>query len=193
MTSQRTHILSLVGTLLLFIFSVGAQAEKAQTKVLIKTNHGNIEVVLFDDKAPESVKNFLQYVNSGFYNNTIFHRVIANFMIQGGGFTGDMVQKATQPPVRNEAGNGIHNNRGTLAMARTNDPNSATSQFFINVVDNFYLDRNERSLGYAVFGKVTEGMDVVDKISTVETTFSGGMRDVPAEPVVMESVTVVMP
>lgn len=161
------------------------------TKVLIKTNYGQIEVTLFDKKAPETVKNFLAYTQQGYYNNTIFHRVIPNFMIQGGGFTQDLTQKATAAPIRNEAGNGMHNSRGTLAMARTNDPNSATSQFFINTVDNFFLDQNASSFGYAVFGKVINGMDVVDKISQVSTTYAQGMQDVPSQPVIMESVEVI--
>ena len=168
-----------------------SEADKSASKVLIKTNLGEMTVELYPDKAPKTVENFLAYVNGKFYDGTIFHRVIDNFMIQGGGFTADMNQKATHAPVKNEAGNGLSNARGTIAMARTSDPDSATAQFFINVKDNRSLDRSGDSpsaAGYAVFGKVTAGLDVVDKIKDVPTGVKGGMGDVPTTPVVIESI-----
>lgn len=161
--------------------------------ILIKTNKGFIKAELYADKAPVSVKNFLDYVTAHAYNGTIFHRVIPGFMIQGGGFTPSFDQKQTLAPIKNEANNGLKNSRGTLAMARTSDINSATSQFFINVADNDFLNfRSEKpaEYGYAVFGKVTEGMDVVDQIVKVKTGSYGPHRDVPAEPVVIEDVIV---
>ena len=156
------------------------------TLVVMETSLGNITIELADDKAPISVKNFLQYVDGGHYDGTIFHRIIANFMIQGGGMTADLRQKTTKPAIKNEGGNGLRNKRGSIAMARTSAPDSATSQFFINVVDNGFLDRDQSQdgVGYAVFGKVTEGMDVVDKIKAVKT----GAQDVPREPVVIQKV-----
>ena len=135
--------------------------------VLLTTSAGNIELQLDSQKAPVSVENFLKYVNSGFYNNTTFHRVIPGFMVQGGGFNEHMQQKQPNPPIKNEADNGLRNTRGTIAMARTADKDSATSQFFINVADNAFLDHGQRDFGYAVFGKVVKGMDVADKISQV--------------------------
>ena len=155
--------------------------------VLIKTSKGDIKVELDKEKAPISVENFLSYVNDGYYNGTIFHRVIKNFMIQGGGFTADMKQKPTKDPIKNEAKNGLSNAKGTLAMARTAVVDSATSQFFINHADNKFLDHGTRDYGYAVFGKVTEGMDVVGKIAIVPT----GHQDVPTETVTIESITLV--
>ena len=164
--------------------------------VVIQTSKGAITLELDPGKAPATVKNFLSYVRKGFYSGTIFHRVIADFMIQGGGFTPDMTEKDTDSPITNEAGNGLHNERGTIAMARTSDPNSATAQFFINTVDNTSkLDRDAApdGFGYAVFGKVTKGMDVVDEIRNVPTKvqMSGPMpfENVPATPVVIKSVT----
>jgi len=154
--------------------------------VIMKTSKGDIKIELFADKAPETVKNFLNYVDSKFYDGTIFHRVISGFMIQGGGFTADMQQKPTSAPVKNEAANGLKNTRGTLAMARTSDPQSATAQFFINVVDNDFLNftsPDARGYGYCVFGKVTEGMDVVDAIRNVKTGNKGFFQDVPVETV----------
>ena len=155
--------------------------------VLIKTSKGDIKVELNKEKAPISVENFLSYVNDGYYNGTIFHRVIKNFMIQGGGFTADMKQKPTKDPIKNEAKNGLSNAKGTLAMARTSVVDSATSQFFINLIDNKFLDHGTRDYGYAVFGKVIEGMDVVDKIAIVPT----GYQDVPTETITIESITLV--
>lgn len=154
--------------------------------VLIKTNLGDIKVELYPEKAPETVKNFLQYVNDGFYSHTIFHRVINGFMIQGGGFTADMKQKPVRAPIKIESNNGLSNKRGSIAMARTNDPNSATAQFFINVVDNKMLDytsSDARGYGYTVFGQVVEGMDTVDKIRKVKTGYKGVFADVPSETV----------
>lgn len=157
--------------------------------VVMKTNHGEIKIELFADKAPKTVENFLSYVDNKFYDGTIFHRVIDGFMIQGGGFDKNMKQKDVKAPIENEAKSGPGNTTGTLAMARTNDPHSATAQFFINVKDNDFLNyQSDANMGYAVFGKVVDGMDVVNKIKTVSTTTSGPHQDVPAEPVVIESV-----
>jgi peptidyl-prolyl cis-trans isomerase B (cyclophilin B) len=156
--------------------------------VKLHTNHGTITIELYDDKAPLTVKNFLEYVNSGFYDNTIFHRVIDGFMIQGGGFEPGMKQKKTNAPIQNEAANGLKNDAYTIAMARTSDPHSATAQFFINVKDNHFLDytaSNSQGYGYCVFGKVVDGKDVVDAIKKVQTGFRGGHQDVPLEDVVI--------
>ena len=156
--------------------------------VLLETTSGDILVELYPDKAPETVANFLKYVDNGFYNNTIFHRVIPGFMIPGGGLTARMQQKDTEAPIKNEADNGLKNDRGTIAMARTMDPHSATAQFFINLVDNDFLNFQAPSgngWGYCVFGKVTEGMDVVDKIAKVKTTTVGMYQDVPSDLVVI--------
>lgn len=161
--------------------------------VTFKTNHGDITLTLFADKAPKTVENFLSYVKDGFYDNTIFHRVIDGFMIQGGGMTADMDQKDTKAPIENEANNGVANEKGTIAMARTNDPHSATAQFFINVKDNDFLNFSSESMhgwGYCVFGKVTDGMDVVEKIKNVKTGNHGYHQDVPVEPVVIESAVI---
>lgn len=164
-------------------------ADKQRPQVLLETNYGNIVIELFPDKAPETVKNFLKYVNEGFYDGTIFHRVIKDFMIQGGGYTVDMQRKITRAPIRNEADNGLRNRIGYVAMARTNDPHSATSQFFINVANNSFLDFREktpRGYGYAVFGRVIKGMRVVNKIRQVATGYQHGMKDVPLEPVIIK-------
>jgi len=173
-----------------------ASDKTAASKVLIKTNLGDMTVELYPDKAPKTVENFLAYASSGFYDGTIFHRVIDNFMIQGGGFTRDLRQKPTRPAITNEAKNGLSNLRGTLAMARTGDPNSATAQFFINVVDNprldYTSDANGATWGYCVFGKVISGTDVIDKIKAVPTGAQGPFKsDVPTTPVVIEKVTVI--
>ena len=165
-------------------------------KAKIETDLGDIELELDEKKAPATVKNFVDYAKSGHYNGTIFHRVIDGFMIQGGGFTPDMDQKPTKAPIRNEAMNGLKNARGTIAMARTMVVDSATSQFFINLVDNGFLDfRNPtpQGFGYAVFGKVTKGMDVVDKIAKVETGNRGMHQDVPVRTVSIKSVTIEEP
>lgn len=155
--------------------------------VIIKTNKGDIKIELDKENAPISTENFLAYAQEGYYDGTIFHRVINGFMVQGGGFMADGQQKPVKAPIKNEADNGLKNERGTLAMARTQDVNSATSQFFINQVDNAFLDHGRRDFGYAVFGKVVDGMDIVDAIAVVPT----GPGDVPNEQVIMESVTVV--
>ena len=157
--------------------------------ITIKTNHGDIKVKLFDDKAPITCENFRQYAADGFFNDTIFHRVIPNFMVQGGGMEADMSQKATRAPIKNEADNGESNRRGTLAMARTMDINSATAQFFINLRDNDFLDNGTRDFGYAVFGEVVDGMDVVDTIAAVPTGNKGGHQDVPVETVTIVEIT----
>lgn len=169
---------------------VNNEVKKEKPVVAINTNLGTITVELYPDKAPKTVENFLGYVNSKHFDNTIFHRVIDGFMIQGGGFTPDFNQKTTRSPIQNEADNGLKNTRGTIAMARTNDPNSATAQFFINLEDNGFLDFKSKSgsgWGYAVFGKVVNGMDVVDKIAKVKTGSHGIHRDVPLEPIVILS------
>jgi peptidyl-prolyl cis-trans isomerase B (cyclophilin B) len=159
--------------------------------VLITTNKGNITVELDADKAPKTVANFLDYVNKGHFSNTIFHRVIPDFMIQGGGFEPDMKQKPTPQTVENEAKNGLKNDKYTVAMARTSDPHSASAQFFINTKNNAFLDYpGQDGFGYAVFGKVTDGTNVVDEINKVKTTRSGMFADVPADPVIIEKIEV---
>ena len=162
--------------------------------VIIRTTFGEIKLELEAEKAPKTVANFLDYARDGYYDGTIFHRVIDNFMIQGGGFDTDMQQKSTSEPVENEADNGLKNDFGTVAMARTMEPHSATAQFFINVKDNDFLNhsgKNMQGWGYTVFGKVIEGSEVLDKIRAVPTTSTGGHQDVPTEPVIIESVTIV--
>ena len=163
--------------------------------VLMSTSMGEVKIELYEKEAPETVKNFLAYVNDKFYDGTIFHRVIPGFMVQGGGFTAAMEQKPTKPPIKNEAGNGLKNDTGTLAMARTSDPDSATAQFFINVKNNDFLNRDKAQdgVGYAVFGKVIEGMDVVHKIEQVQTSRKGMYADAPVESVLIKSITVVPP
>ena len=158
--------------------------------VVIETSLGDVKAELYADKAPITVKNFLSYVQKGHYNGTIFHRVIPGFMIQGGGFEMDGTEKPTDPPIKNESGNGLRNERGTLAMARTSAPDSAAAQFFINVVDNRSLDKDgaRDGVGYAVFGKVTDGMDVVDKIKLVQTATKNDMADWPVQPVVIKTI-----
>ena len=161
--------------------------------VKLETNMGTITLELYADKAPETVKNFLQYVRDGFYDGTVFHRVINNFMIQGGGFEPGMTQKATRDTIKNEANNGVSNEVGTVAMARTPDPHSASAQFFINVKDNGFLDFTSETpdgWGYCVFGKVVDGMDVVNEMKTVATTFKAGHQDVPAEDIIVEKATI---
>jgi len=168
--------------------AVAEEAPVGNPAVVLDTSLGSITLELFADAAPASTKNFLGYVERGFYDGTVFHRVIPGFMVQGGGFTDDMVRKPTRDPITNEADNGRVNRRGTLAMARTSDPHSATAQFFINVVDNDFLNhsgKTPRGWGYAVFGRVTAGMDVVDAIAAVQTGRANGMSDVPLEPVII--------
>lgn len=181
----------LMGIALSLMTLTGAgQALAGNPQVNLQTNKGLIVLELYPDKAPKTVENFLAYVDSGFYNGTVFHRVIKDFMIQGGGFSEDMTQKETRQPIANEADNGLKNERGTIAMARTNNPDSATAQFFINLKDNSFLDhtaKNARGWGYAVFGKVTEGMAVVDTIGTAATGAKGKFpKDVPLETVIIE-------
>lgn len=157
-------------------------------KVALETDKGKIVLELYPDKAPKTVQNFLDYVDAGHYNSTIFHRVIPNFMIQGGGMSASMKEKPTKAPIKNEADNGLKNQRGTIAMARTQVPDSATAQFFINTVDNDFLDFKNKTVqgwGYAVFGKVVEGLDIVDAIAKVKTTNRGGHQDVPADTVMI--------
>lgn len=201
----RENFVSLLAVAALLSGAPAALAESSAEKapeaattnpvVKIKTSMGEITAELDAKNAPVSTSNFVEYARSGYYDGTIFHRVIPNFMIQGGGMDANLAPKAgARAPIRNEADNGLKNTRGTLAMARTSDPNSATSQFFINVTDNGFLDHRSKmpsQYGYAVFGKVTEGMDVVDRIKAVKTGNKGMMQNVPVEPVLIESVTVV--
>jgi len=180
-------------TLICVLLLESSLAFAANPKVLIETNRGEFLIELYPDKAPKTVANFLKYVDSGFYKNTIFHRVIRRFMIQGGGFTQDMIEKQTLAPVENEAGNGLLNEIGTLAMARTNDPNSATSQFFINLENNQFLNHRSpdpEGIGYCVFGRVLTGMDVVREIGISPTGFVGGYSDVPQAPIIVQNVKV---
>jgi peptidyl-prolyl cis-trans isomerase B (cyclophilin B) len=170
------------------IISGAEDAAAENPRVLLDTSKGEIILELFPAKAPDTVNNFLNYVDAKFYDGTIFHRVIPNFMIQGGGFADDMEQKSTQTPIKNEADKGLDNDRGTIAMARTNEPHSATAQFFINTVNNDFLNHKSKTAqgwGYAAFGKVIEGMDTVDAISAVKTATRGSYSDVPVEPVVI--------
>ena len=157
--------------------------------IKIKTTSGDIEVKLYEEEAPISIENFKSYVKDGFFEGTIFHRVIPNFMVQGGGMTENMENKSTNAPIKNEANNGKKNLRGTLAMARTMEIDSATSQFFINLVDNSFLDHGDRDFGYAVFGEVTDGMDIVDEIASSETGSKMGHQDVPIEPIMITEVS----
>ena len=172
-----------------------SQSEENRPQVIIHTSQGDMRLELYPEKAPATVENFLQYARSGFYDGTIFHRVISYFMIQGGGFTEDMQKKATREPVQNEADNGLKNVRGSIAMARTGNPHSATAQFFINVQDNVALDHtskaSSRTWGYAVFGKVLEGLNVMDDIRFIETASKGPYQDVPVKPVLIESVDII--
>jgi cyclophilin family peptidyl-prolyl cis-trans isomerase len=156
--------------------------------VIMETSMGLLEIELFEDEAPVTVKNFLDYVDSGFYEGTVFHRIVPGFVIQGGGLSESLKEKDTNPPIKNEADNGVKNLRGTLSMARTADVNSATSQFFINLADNKFLDHGDRDFGYAVFGKVVAGMDVVDRIAAVKTGSRSFHEGVPLEPVTITSV-----
>ena len=187
---MKTLTLALLLLPLLAAFT--AQGQEQNPIVVVKTSMGSFNIELYPDKAPETVKNFLMYVDEGFYAGTLFHRVIDGFMIQGGGLDREMNRKKTGAPIVNEAGNKLKNTVGTVAMARTGDPNSATAQFFVNVNDNTpldYRDSSKEGIGYCVFGKVVQGMDVVEKIKAVRTGVKNGMRDVPLEPVVIESIT----
>ena len=190
LSSRATVALLLLVATLTYQHAVAADNPTA----VIHTSRGDVHLELFAGQAPLSVANFINYANSGFYDGTVFHRVISHFMIQGGGFTPEMEKKPTGEPILNEAANGLSNKRGTIAMARTSDPHSATSQFFINVQDNTNLDYTGQSgpggWGYAVFGRVTSGMEVVDDIRFVQTTKVGPYADVPVEPVIIEHVEV---
>lgn len=167
--------------------AVGAGVASASNpQVVFETSAGDVRIELYPEDAPVTVDNFLTYVDDGFFNGTVFHRVIPGFVIQGGGFDADMNRRATREPILNEADNGLRNERGTLSMARTQVRDSATSQFFVNLADNPFLDHGERDFGYAVFARVVDGMDVVDRIAAGETTRRNGMADVPVEPVVVE-------
>jgi cyclophilin family peptidyl-prolyl cis-trans isomerase len=190
---MRTGLLSAL-TLITVLVTGTVRAEGKNPMVLISTSLGDIKAELYEDKAPISVKNFLDYVNAKFYDGTIFHRVIPNFMIQCGGFDKDMNKKTTKAPIKNEAGNGLKNTVGTLALARTNVVDSASSQFFINAKDNDFLNHKDDTpagFGYTVFGKVVSGMDVVHKIEAVKTADKAGNQNVPVEPVVIKSITAV--
>ncbi len=187
---MKNTLISMLVTISLVLVAGSAIAENHNPKVVLNTSKGQILLELYADKAPETVKNFLVYVDAKYYDGTIFHRVIPNFMIQGGGFTADMKRKTTRPPIQNEADKGIKNDRGTIAMARTGDPHSATAQFFINSKDNGFLNHKSKSMegwGYAAFGRVVEGMKTVDAISAVKTTRRGPYSDVPAEAIVIKS------
>jgi len=189
---KRSTFLSIVATLVVAASFAWAQpAHAGDPVVVLKTSMGEIDIQLDPTHAPISTENFLKYVNEKFYDGTIFHRIIPGFVVQGGGFTADMTQKQTHPPIKNEATNGLHNLRGTISMARTNDPDSATSQFFLNLVNNSdKLDPDAAPGGYAVFGKITKGLDVLDKMAQVPTTTNGPFQDVPATPVTLISATV---
>ena len=190
---MKIKLFVVIGVLVTFVTAGVDMAIAGNPKVEMETSKGKFVIELFPEKAPDTVKNFLNYVDAKFYDGTIFHRVIPKFMIQGGGFTPDMKRKATQAPIKNEADNGLKNDRGTIAMARTNDPHSATAQFFINTVNNDFLNhksKTQQGWGYVVFGKVIRGMDVVDAISAVKTVTRGSYRDVPAETVEIDSVRV---
>jgi len=194
MTKLLFRVVLVTSIDLLLTLPLAAQNKKNNPRVILSTSMGEIELELYPAKAPVSVKNFLSYVRSGFYNGTIFHRVISGFMIQGGGYDVNLNKKTTMSPIVNEAGNGLKNYRGTIAYARTNVIKSATSQFFINLVDNHFLDHknnNPSGFGYAVFGKVIRGMKAVDKIGSVKTGIKKGMRDVPLKPVIILSAKVV--
>ena len=183
---MRNLLLVMLG--LVWLSATAAQEPaKPNPFVVVDTSLGKVKIELFEDKAPLSVKNFLQYIDDKHYDGTIFHRVIPDFMIQGGGFEPGLKEKKTRDPVKNEADNGLPNKRGTIAMARTGDPDSATAQFFVNVKDNPMLDRAKDKAGYAVFGQVVAGMDVVDRIKRVETAETGAFDDVPVKDVVIRS------
>ena len=197
MSSTRAGILlaALITPLLMLTATTASTAEQAP-RVRLETTMGNIVLALDAQHAPQTVDNFLAYVESGFYDGTVFHRVIGNFMIQGGGYTADMSRKQTRPPIQNEADNGLKNTRGSIAMARTRDPHSASAQFFINVEDNASLNHtapDSRGWGYAVFGHVVEGMDVVDEIRAQATGVKAGFRDVPKKTITITHAVVEAP
>ena len=190
---MKNIIKYLVITAIIFLNN-GANAEMTtNTKIIIKTTSGDIKIELYDDKAPITSENFKKYIESGYFTDTIFHRVIKGFMIQGGGFTAEMNEKDSMPPIQNEANNGVSNARGTIAMARTPDPHSASSQFFINLKDNNFLDftaETSQGWGYCAFGKVFEGMDILDKIALVDTGSYGAHQDVPKEPITINEIII---
>ena len=190
---MKNIIKYLVITAIIFLNN-GANAEMTtNTKIIIKTTSGDIKIELYDDKAPITSENFKKYVESGYFTDTIFHRVIKDFMIQGGGFTTEMNEKDSMPPIQNEANNGVSNERGTIAMARTPDPHSASSQFFINLKDNNFLDftaETSQGWGYCVFGKVIGGMDILDKIALVDTGSYGAHQDVPKESITINEIII---
>ena len=190
---MKNIIKYMVITAIIFLNN-GANAEMTtNTKIIIKTTSGDIKIELYDDKAPITSENFKKYVESGYFTDTIFHRVIKDFMIQGGGFTAEMNEKDSMPPIQNEANNGVSNERGTIAMARTPDPHSASSQFFINLKDNNFLDftaETSQGWGYCVFGKVIGGMDILDKIALVDTGSYGAHQDVPKEPITINEIII---
>jgi len=190
---MKIKTIVILGALVALVAAGAGMAVAANPKVEMETSKGKMVIELFPDKAPETVKNFLIYVETKYYDGTIFHRVIPKFMIQGGGFTADMKQKSAGAPIENEADNGLKNDRGTIAMARTGDPHSATAQFFINSVNNDFLNhksKTQQGWGYVVFGKVIAGMDVIDAISAVKTVTRGRFRDVPAETIEIISASV---
>jgi peptidyl-prolyl cis-trans isomerase B (cyclophilin B) len=187
---MKIKLIVVLGALVTMVTAGASMAAAGNPKVEMETSKGKIVIELLPEKAPETVKNFLNYVDAKYYDGTIFHRVIPKFMIQGGGFTSDMKQKSAGAPIKNEADNGLKNDRGTIAMARTGDPHSATAQFFINSVNNDFLNhksKTQQGWGYVVFGKVITGMDVVDAISSVKTVTRGAYRDVPAETIEIRS------
>jgi peptidyl-prolyl cis-trans isomerase B (cyclophilin B) len=187
---MKNVFVAIIAVFGLLIMGGSTPASESNPKVVLDTSKGKIVLELYPGKAPETVKNFLEYVDAKYYDGTIFHRVIPNFMIQGGGFTVDMARKTTRAPIKNEADKGLQNERGTISMARTGDPHSATAQFFINSKNNEFLNyqsQTQQGWGYAAFGKVIEGMDTVDAISAVKTTTRGPYRDVPVEAVVVRS------
>ncbi|MGD8298929.1 MAG: peptidylprolyl isomerase [Desulfobacterales bacterium] len=181
---MKIKLFVVINVLVTFLMAGADMATAGNPKVEMETSKGKFVIELYPEKAPDTVKNFLNYVDTKFYDGTIFHRVIPKFMIQGGGFTADMKRKSAGAPIKNEADNGLKNERGTIAMARTNDPHSATAQFFINTVNNDFLNHKSKTTqgwGYVVFGKIVTGMDVVDAISSVKTVMRGMYRDVPEE------------
>lgn len=194
MNQIKNTLISLMTVALLALSMSVFSADADTVNVLIKTNKGDITLELYPDKAPNTVKNFIKYTEDNYYNKTIFHRVIKNFMIQGGGFLNAQDKKAFKgEPIKNEADNGLNNDRGTIAMARTRDPHSATTQFFINTKNNDFLNHTQKSLngwGYTVFGKVTSGMDVVDKIGNSKTHTAAARDDVPVDPIYIENISI---
>ena len=183
-------IIFFMGSLTTLAADATPKADVATPYVTMKTNFGDVVIQLNPEKAPITVANFLSYIKDGYYKGTIFHRVIKDFMIQGGGFTESMTKKATKDEIKNEAKNGLFNNRGTIAMARTRVVDSATSQFFINLKHNYFLNHGSQDYGYAVFGEVVSGMEIVDTIGTTQTTSKRGMRDVPTNPVIIKGMVV---